>query len=151
VSRLGSDDQIYQAVESAATAGAPLSAWTALTSGHTTFKASLAAILDGTNLVRLLAIGTDSAIYEAAETARGSAAYGSWTQVGGSADLAVSIRAGLNSDGRLEVFRVAPNNQIFHAAEGAPGGAFDPWEQLGQVSDTTPAAIDVGIDSEGFL
>jgi predicted acylesterase/phospholipase RssA len=151
VFRVGEDDHIYQAAESAPTAGAPLGGWTPLIVGHAAFKSSLVPILDGTNRVRLLAIGTDSAIYQISETAAVSATYGSWTQIGGSTDLAISIRAGLNLDGRLEVFCVRADNQVYHAVENAPGGMFSAWEQLGQTSDTALPAIDVVLDSAGFL
>jgi hypothetical protein len=151
VFRVGSDDGIYQAAESSTSAGAPLSAWADLTGGHAAFRSSLLAILDGTNRVRVFALGTDNAVYNAAETAPGAATYGSWTQIGGAGDLGWAISAGLNSDGRLEVFRIALDNQLLHAAESAAGGAWNAWEQVGQVSDPAPGNIDVTTDSAGFL
>jgi predicted acylesterase/phospholipase RssA len=153
VFRLGSDALLYQAAESAPTAGAPLSAWTPLTVGHTAFKASMVCIVDGVNRVRLLSIGTDSAVYQISETATGSGVYGSWTQIGASSDLALSIRAALNFDLRLEAVRITADGHIFHAAEESAGGAFSAWEQLAQVPDTTPLgiAIDIVRDSAGFL
>lgn len=63
----------------------------------------------------------------------------------------MSICAAINFNGRLQVFRVGLDNQIFHAVENTPGGGFGVWEQLEPVSDTTPANIDATTDSAGFI
>lgn len=60
----------------------------------------------------------------------------------------MSRRAGVNSDGRLELFARAPDNAVWHDWQTAPNGGWNGWSKLGGATTSNPV---VSADADGRL
>lgn len=109
-------------VPQAPAAPAPLSVgWTNYPG--TAKEVAFATITGGWELFHL---GTDNVIYR--KILRGGTLSG-WQAIGG--PRAKKIAATTSSDGRVELFYIGMNDQVYHHWESSPGGSIANWEGLG--------------------
>jgi hypothetical protein len=89
-------------------------------------------------------LGTDGAIWLAGQS--GSTGWTTFTSLGGS--LLGDPAAGVNADGRMEVFARGADGKLQHAYQTSPGGSWSGFSDLGGTMLGDPA---VGIDTDGRL
>lgn len=65
--------------------------------------------------LKVFIVGTNNALYYKSQTAAGSSSWSGWTSLGGGInDNTTSPAMTVNGDGRLRVFVIGTNNQVYH-------------------------------------
>ena len=89
-------------------------------------------------------VGTNNQLYYKTQTSPGSSTWSStWTSLGGPLRANTDPVVIANSDGRLQVFVVGTNNQLYYRSQTAAGSSSwtSSWTSLGGAirADTSPA------------
>jgi FlaG/FlaF family flagellin (archaellin) len=118
------------------------SSWTSLGGG---IKANTnpAVIANNDGRLQVFVIGTNNQLYYKIQSAPNSNTWSStWTSLGGGLRASTDPIAIANNDGRLQVFVVSTNNQLFYKTQTAAGSStWTGWTSLGGgiKADTSPA------------
>ncbi|MGH9987984.1 MAG: hypothetical protein ACRD8W_28935, partial [Nitrososphaeraceae archaeon] len=91
-------------------------------------------------------VGTNNALYYKTQTSAGSSTWSSsWTPLGGGIKADTSPAVARNSDGKLQVFVVGTNNQLYYKTQTTAGGSTwsTSWTSLGGTlrENTDPAVV----------
>ena len=94
--------------------------------------------------LQVFMIGTDNALYYKTQTTAGGSTWSSsWTSLGGTIRANTDPVVIANSDGRLQVFVVGTNNQLYYRSQTAADSSSwtSSWTSLGGTikADTSPA------------
>ena len=109
-------------------------------------KLSIAQNADGR--LEIFAVGLDGHLYHTWQTTKNnSSEWAEWAPLGGGGPLPSDPVVAQNADGRLEVFVVASNGQLYHLWQNAPNGTWsNPISLGGQWSPLRRPAIDQNAD-----
>ena len=95
--------------------------------------------------LQVFVVGTNSALYYKTQTSSGSNTWSSsWTYLGGGIKADTTPAVARNNDGRLQVFVVGTNNQLYYKTQTSPGGSTwsSSWTSLnGGLRDSTDPVV----------
>ena len=97
-------------------------------------NSDLALAMNSDGRLQAFVIGTNNQLYYKSQTAAGSSTWSSgWTSLGGGIKADTSPAVARNSDGRLQVFVVGTNNQLYYKTQSSPNSnTWSPaWTSLG--------------------
>ena len=97
-------------------------------------NSDLALAMNSDGRLQAFVIGTNNQLYYKTQTAAGSSTWSSgWTSLGGGIKADTSPAVARNSDGRLQVFVVGTNNQLYYKTQSSPNSnTWSPaWTSLG--------------------
>ncbi|MEV6985232.1 hypothetical protein AB0M95_28770 [Sphaerisporangium sp. NPDC051017] len=103
--------------------------------------------------LEVFAVGTDGNMYHSYQASGRIGGWSPWYSMGAPSGLSFSwarVVVGTNKDGRLEVFALGSNNELWHAWQLTAGGAWSGWASLGGQfeGEALPA---VGKNADGRL
>jgi Tfp pilus assembly protein FimT len=141
---VGTNNQLYYRTQ---TSGGS-STWSGWTSLGPALRAGTDSVVIANSDGRLQAfvVGTNNALYYKAQTSPGSNTWSSsWASLGGGIKVDTSPAVARNNDGRLQVFVVGTNNQLYYKTQTAAGGSTwsTSWTSLGGTlrENTDPAVV----------
>jgi predicted Zn-dependent protease len=120
---VGTNNQLYYKTQSSPNSDTWSPAWTSMGGG---LRDSNNPVIIANSDGRLQAFigGTNNQLYYKTQTTAGSSVWSSsWTSLGGGIKADTSPAAVRNSDGRLQVFVVGTNNQLYYKWHTAPGNS----------------------------
>ena len=140
---IGTDNALYYKTQTGADSSSWTSSWTSL-GGTIRADTSPAVAMNNDGRLQVFMIGTDNALYYKTQTAAGSSTWSSaWTSLGGTIRANTDPVVIANSDGRLQVFVVGTNNQLYYRSQTAADSSSwtSSWTSLGGAirADTSPA------------
>ena len=97
-------------------------------------NSDLALAMNSDGRLQAFVIGTNNQLYYKSQTGAGSSTWSSgWTSLGGGIKADTSPAVARNSDGRLQVFVVGTNNQLYYKTQSSPNSnTWSPaWTSLG--------------------
>jgi hypothetical protein len=119
------------------------SSWISL-SGGLRDSTDPAVIATDDGRLQVFVVGTNNQLYFKTQTSPGSSTWSSsWTSLGGALRDSNGPAVIENSDGRLQVFAIGTNNQLYYKIQSSPGSSTwsSSWTSLngGVKADTSPA------------
>ena len=140
---VGTNNQLYYKTQSAPNSDTWATAWTSL-GGGIKADTSPAVARNSDGRLQVFVVSTNNQLQYLAYTAAGSSTWSSaWTSLGGGLRANTDPIAIANNDGRLQVFIVGTNNQLYYKTQSAPNSNTwsSAWTSLGGgiKADTSPA------------
>ena len=149
---VGTNNQLYYKTQSSPNSNTWSSAWTSL-GGGIKADTSPAVARNSDGMLQVFVVGTNNQLQFRAQTTAGSSTWSSaWTSLGGGLRANTDPIGIANNDGRLQVFVVGTNNQLYYKTQSSPNSNTwsSAWTSLGGgiKADTSPA---VARNSDGKL
>jgi hypothetical protein len=140
---VGTNNQLYYKTQSAPNSDTWSTAWTSL-GGGIKADTSPAVARNNDGRLQVFIVGTNNQLQYRAQTAAGSSTWSTtWTSLGGGLRANTDPIGIANNDGRLQVFVVGTNNQLYYKTQSAPNSNTwaTAWTSLGGgiKADTSPA------------
>jgi predicted Zn-dependent protease len=118
---IGTNNQLHYRAQTAADSNTWSPAWTSI-GGGLRDGTDPVVIVDSDGRLQAFVVGTNNQLYYKTQTTAGSSAWSSsWTSIGGGIKTDTIPAIARNSDGRLQVFVVGTNNQLYYKWHTAPG------------------------------
>ncbi len=141
---IGTNNQLYYKTQSAPNSNTWSTAWTSL-GGGIIADTSPAVTRNNDGRLQVFIVGTNNQLQYRAQTAAGSSTWSqTWTSLGGGLRANTDPIGIANNDGRLQVFVVGTNNQLYYKTQSAPNSNTwsTTWTSLGGgVKADTSAAV----------
>ncbi len=149
---VGANNQLYYKTQSSPNSNIWSSAWTSL-GGGIKADTSPAVARNSDGKLQVFVVGTNNQLQFRAQTTAGSSTWSSaWTSLGGGLRASTDPIGIANNDGKLQVFVVGANNQLYYKTQSSPNSNIwsSAWTSLGGgiKADTSPA---VARNSDGKL
>ena len=149
---VGTNNQLYYKTQSSPNSNTWSSAWTSL-GGGIKADTSPAVARNSDGKLQVFVVGTNNQLQFRAQTTAGSSTWSSaWTSLGGGLRASTDPIGIANNDGKLQVFVVGTNNQLYYKTQSSPNSNTwsSAWTSLGGgiKADTSPA---VARNSDGKL
>jgi hypothetical protein len=94
--------------------------------GNLSPNTNLAIVMNSDGRLQAFVVGTNNALYHKTQTTAGGSTWTTaWTSLGGGIKADTSPAVARNNDGRLQVFVVGTNNQLYYKTQSAPNS--DTW------------------------
>jgi predicted Zn-dependent protease len=140
---VGTNNQLYYKTQSSPNSDSWTSGWTSL-GGGLRANTDPIGIADNDGRLQVFVVGTNNQLYFKTQTSPGSSTWSSsWTSLGGALRDSNGPAVIENSDGRLQVFAIGTNNQLYYKIQSSPGSSTwsSSWTSLngGVKADTSPA------------
>ena len=102
--------------------------------------------------LEIFAFGEDGHVWHVWQNAPLGTGWSPWASLGTPAGVYLrTLAVGQNADGRLEVFGVGLDNNVWHIWQQSAGGGWSDWDGLGAPPGATPEQPAVGLDADGHL
>jgi predicted Zn-dependent protease len=120
---VGTNNQLYYKTQSSTNTNSWSPAWTSL-GGGLRDSTNPVIIANSDGRLQAFIVGTNNQLYYKTQTTAGSSTWSSsWTSLGSGIKADTSPAVARNSDGRLQVFVVGTNNQLYYKWQTAPGNS----------------------------
>jgi hypothetical protein len=148
---VGTNNALYYRTQSSPNSNTWSSSWTSL-GGGIKADSSPAVAINNDGRLQVFAVGTNNQLYYKTQSSPNSNTWSSaWTSLGGGLRANTDPIGIANDDGRLQVFAVGTNNQLYYKTQSSPNSnTWSSWTSLGGgiKADSSPA---VAINNDGRL
>jgi F5/8 type C domain len=149
---VGTNNALYYRTQSSPNSNTWSSSWTSL-GGGIKADSSPAVAINNDGRLQVFAVGTNNQLYYKTQSSPNSNTWSSaWTSLGGGLRANTDPIGIANDDGRLQVFAVGTNNQLYYKTQSSPNSNTwsSAWTSLGGgiKADSSPA---VAINNDGRL
>ncbi|MGB7635684.1 MAG: discoidin domain-containing protein, partial [Nitrososphaeraceae archaeon] len=130
---VGTNNQLYYKTQSSPNSNTWSSAWTSL-GGGIKADTSPAVARNSDGMLQVFVVGTNNQLQFRAQTTAGSSTWSSaWTSLGGGLRANTDPIGIANNDGKLQVFVVGTNNQLYYKTQSSPNSNTwsSAWTSLG--------------------
>jgi hypothetical protein len=147
---VGTNNQLYYKTQSAPNSDTWSTAWTSL-GGGLRANTDPIGIANNDGRLQVFVVGTNNQLYYKTQSAPNSDTWSTaWTSLGGGIKADTSPAVARNNDGRLQVFVVGTNNQLYYKTQSAPNS--DTWSTAwtslgGGLRDNSDPAVVPNADS----
>jgi hypothetical protein len=102
--------------------------------------------------LELFALGQSAEVWHTWQDTPSSGSWSAWESLGQPAGASIiRLAVGKNSDGRLELFGLSSDGELWHVWQIAPNSGWSAWDGLGAPIGTTLGALAVGENADGRL
>jgi len=142
---IGMNSELYHKAQTSAGSSTWSSSWTSL-GGGLRAGTDPVVIVNSDGRLQVFVVGTNNQLYYKTQASAGSSTWSSsWTSLGGGIKADISPAVARNNDGRLQVFVVGTNNQLYYKTQRSAGSSTwsSSWTYLGGTlrENTDPAVV----------